>query len=74
MRRVRGLMSLERKYGNETLEKACAYALITEREYRHATMSAILKHKLYERRQLDLELTETPVVKHENIRGKDYYK
>lgn len=74
LRRVRGLMSLEKKYGPDEFEKACTYALITEREYRHSTMSAILKHKLYERRQLDLELTETPVVKHENIRGKDYYK
>ena len=66
-------MSLEKKYGREEFEKGCAFALRTEREYRHGTMSAIMQYKLFERRQLDLELDDS-VVEHENIRGGNYYK
>ena len=73
LKRIRGLMSLEKNYGREEFEKGCAFALRTEREYRHGTMSAIMQYKLFERGQLDLELEEN-VVEHENIRGGDYYK
>ncbi len=74
IRRIQGLMSLEKKYGPEEFEKACAYAVRTETEYRHSILSNILKLRLYDRRQLDLDLAETTVVDHENIRGGGYYK
>ena len=74
IRRIQGLMSLERKYGAEEFERACGYALRTGAEYRHSTLSSILKLRLYERRQLDPEPEEPVIVEHENIRGGDYYK
>lgn len=74
IRRIQGLMGLDKKYGPEELEKCCAYALRTEREYYHPVLSNILKLKLYDRRQLDLNLAEPVIIDHENIRGGDYYK
>jgi len=76
IRRIQGLMSLERKYGSAELEKACCYALRTETEYRHRTLSNILKVRPYDGRQHDPEVTgqDESVVDHENIRGGEYYK
>jgi transposase len=74
IRRIQGLMSLDRKYGAEEFEKACGYALRAGTEYRHSTLSSILKLRLYERRPFDLEPAEPVIVEHENIRGGDYYK
>lgn len=73
IRRLQGLMSLERKYGEEEFEKACGYLLRVDTGYRHRTLNNILKLRLYEHRQLDLDQDEN-VVEHENIRGGDYYR
>lgn len=72
VRRIQGLMSLERKYGSEEFEKACGYALRTDTEYRHRTLSNILKYKPYDRNDL-FEDEEETVVSHNNIRGGNYY-
>jgi transposase len=75
LRRIQGLMSLEKKYDEEVFEKACQFILITETSYRHATLNYILEHKLYTRRQLTLDLNEADqtAVEHKNIRGGVYY-
>ena len=72
IRRISGLMSLERKYGVEALEQACGYTLRWERFYSYRTLSNVLKLGLQKDPELLLE--DDSVVEHANIRGAEYYK
>jgi transposase len=68
-----GILHLEKRYGAERLEAACARALAAgARSYRH--VDAILKNGLD---RMDPEpadrATRNPVT-HENVRGPDYYR
>ena len=72
IRRISGLMSLERKYGVEALEQACGYTLRWERFYSYRTLSNVLKLGLHKEPELHLE--DDSVVEHANIRGPEYYK
>ena len=69
-----GILRLERRYGRERLEAACARALSAgARSYRH--VDSILKHGLD--RQPSQESSaggvQRPLVLHENVRGGRYY-
>lgn len=72
IRRISGLISLERKYGVEALEEACGYTLRWERIYSYRTLSNVLKLGLQKDPELSLE--DDSVVEHTNIRGAEYYK
>jgi transposase len=65
-----GLMSLAKKYGNNRLELASAYALQVGATTRKQ-MIMILESKL---EQVSIsDMNEAPVIIHENIRGSDNY-
>jgi transposase len=67
-----GLFRLEKRYGQERLEAACARALcVGARSYRH--VDSILKHSL-DRLPLPHDESVTQPTVHENLRGPDYYK
>ena len=69
-----GIMRLDKRYGHERLEAACARSLaVRGRSYRH--VESILKNGLdHLPLQLEMETTETrPPVLHENLRGRTYY-
>ena len=72
IRRITGLMSLERRYGVEAFEEACGYTLRWERFYSYRTLSNVLKLGLH--KELELPLENDCVVEHANIRGPEYYK
>ena len=68
-----GIMSLEKKFGKERLDKACKRAMDFE-VYTYQTIKNILQ-KGWDRLPDPEEDTETPVVPvHPNIRGGEYYK
>lgn len=72
IRRISGIMSLERKYGVEALEQACGYTLRWEKFYSYRTLANVLKLGLQQ--ELELPLDDDSVVEHANIRGPEYYK
>ncbi len=69
-----GILRLERRYGAERLEAACARALLAgARSYRH--VDSILKHGLDRVPFVGGVTTKAkPPVEHENIRGRRYYE
>jgi transposase len=67
-----GILRLAKHYGNERLEAACARAVaVRARSYRH--VQSILKHGLDRVRSADDRRASRPAVRHENVRGGDYY-
>ena len=72
IRRITGLMSLERRYGVDAFEEACGYTLRWERFYSYRTLSNVLKLGLYKQPELPLE--DDSVVDYVPIRGHEYYK
>ena len=69
---VSGMISLQKKYGEETFEKACGYVLRYETSYRYGTVSNTLKYELYNQTELPLEEEDT-ITEHGNIRGAVYF-
>ena len=66
-----GILRLEKRYGRERLEAACARALrFGARSYRN--VESILKNGL-EKMPLHDERTSSAPTLHENVRGPDYY-
>jgi transposase len=67
-----GILRLARHYGPERLERACARALfIRARSYR--SVQSILKHGLDRAPLPQAPPPSAPPLRHENIRGEDYY-
>jgi transposase len=69
-----GILRLERRYGRERLETACARALgAGARSYRH--VDSILKHGLDRQppKEPPAEDRSRPLMLHENLRGGRYY-
>jgi transposase len=67
-----GILRLEKHYGKERLEAACARAFaVGARSYRH--VDSVLKHGLDRLPAFDLETPSAPL-EHENIRGAQYYQ
>jgi transposase len=67
-----GILRLSKQYGPERLEAACARALpVRARSYRH--VQSILKNGLDRVRSADDRKASRPPVRHENVRGGDYY-
>jgi transposase len=69
-----GILRLERRYGRERLEAACARALgAGARSYRH--VDSILKHGLDRQppKEPSADDRSRPLVLHENVRGGRYY-
>lgn len=68
-----GILSLEKKYGKQRLEKACKRALHFE-VHTYQSIRNILE-KGWDKLSLPKQDKEAPIVPiHPNIRGKDYYK
>jgi transposase len=68
-----GILRLERRYGRERLEAACARALLVHaRSYRH--VESILKNGLDRVVPLVEPAPATATLVHENIRGPKYYQ
>ncbi len=65
-----GIIRLEKHYGEDRLEAACARALLMK-AYSYKSVKSILEKKL-DGLELPPERPATPVV-HENIRGNQYY-
>ena len=72
VRLLSGMITLEKKYGEEAFEKACGYVLRYETSYRYKTVSNTLKYELYNQTELPLEEDEA-ITKHGNIRGAAYF-
>ncbi len=67
-----GILRLERRYGRERLEAACARAVaVRARSYRH--VDAILKHGLDRVALAATPETSVPLL-HGNLRGPEYYR
>ncbi|PIU26113.1 MAG: hypothetical protein COT10_10320, partial [Candidatus Aquicultor secundus] len=64
-----GIMRLSKKYGNDRVEAACQRALAAG-AFRYQSVKSILEKGLD---KAPLEEFCTPIISHENIRGKDYY-
>jgi transposase len=66
-----GILRLEKRYGGERLDAACARALQAgARSYRH--VESILRHGL-DRLPRDQERPTPKPLTHDNVRGRDYY-
>lgn len=65
-----GLFSLQRKTNPDKFKKACAIAL-EHQQYNYHFLSNIIKNNMTDYQQTE---TEQSLPRHENIRGKDYYK
>ena len=66
-----GIIRLEKKYGRERLDAACARALaVNGRSYKH--VESIL-HNGLDRAALPKADDEVAPIDHENVRGPDYY-
>jgi transposase len=65
-----GIIRLEKRYGEDRLEAACARALLMK-AYTYKSVKSILEKKL-DGQELPPARPATPVV-HENIRGNQYY-
>jgi hypothetical protein len=70
-RSAMGLLSLSKTYGSERLESACRLA-IAGKALNYKSVKSILKTGL-DQQQTEPELFETPPIKHDNIRGGNYY-
>jgi len=70
-RSAMGLIRLSKVYGAERLEAACALALTGE-TMRYKSVKSILETGLDKQPQ-QAELTQTEPIKHNNIRGGNYY-
>ncbi len=70
-RSAMGLLSLSKTYGSERLESACRLA-ITGKALNYKSVKSILKTGL-DQQQPEPELFEAPPIKHDNIRGGNYY-
>lgn len=68
-----GIFRLSKKYGEERVEAACLRAFLAgARSYRH--VESILRHGLDRAPALDTgERSQSVGIKHDNIRGRDYY-
>ena len=67
-----GLMRLGRMYGKVRLEQACERAIsLTACSYR--SIKSMLQTGLDRQRLMNLA-TSTPVIRHLNVRGADYYQ
>ena len=69
-----GLLRLEKRYSRERLEAACARALAFK-AYSYKNVESILKKGL-DQQPLDTSCPQPrlPLLEHENLRGKDYYR
>lgn len=68
-----GILRLQKQYGADRLEAACARAVgVRARSYRH--VGSILKNGLDRMPLFDAADTGRPPVTHENIRGPEYYQ
>lgn len=63
-------MSLGKKYGNDRLNKACELAL-EYNELGYKFIKNILENGMDKYEEEELSFTD---IKHENLRGKEYYK
>ena len=66
-----GVMRLGERYGPDRLEAACRRAVATG-ACSYKSIESILKCGL-DRQSVPEKATPTPVIKHDNIRGADYY-
>ncbi|MCK5130537.1 MAG: hypothetical protein KAR40_00110 [Candidatus Sabulitectum sp.] len=73
VRLLLGMMSLEKKYGEESFQKACGYVLRYETSYRYNTVSNTLKYELYNQTELPFDEEKENITEHENIRGGSYF-
>jgi transposase len=71
-RSCQGILSLAKRVGNERLNNACRRADFFG-EYSYKTIQTIIERKL-DFTDLDADDKIKPMPKHENIRGKRYYK
>ena len=68
-----GILRLEKRYGKERLEKACARGVaVRARSYKH--VAAILKHGLDRLQSPRARPSNHNAGVHENVRGPDYYQ
>ena len=67
-----GILNLEKKYGVQRLNKACRRA-ISLGLYSYKRIENILKRKLDGEDQPELDLKESQLPEHENVRGGGYY-
>ena len=67
-----GLLSLEKRYGRQRLETASQRALLNSTPSRRSIVSILAQG--VDLLPLPEEVSETPVIKHENIRGSSYYR
>ena len=65
-----GLFSLERKTEPERFEKACQMALDCQ-NYTYRFVMNVLENKMTEAQDT---ISEKPLPKHNNLRGKEHYK
>jgi len=73
VRLLLGIMRLEKKYGEESFQKACGYVLRYETSYRYNTVSNTLKHELYNQTELPFDEETEDTTEHENTRGGSYF-
>lgn len=67
-----GIMRLSKSHGHERLEAACARALqLGATSYR--SLESILKSRL-DRQPLPAPAESSPTIRHDNVRGRDYYQ
>lgn len=66
-----GLLNLSKRFGKERLEKACERAWLLGTRTRRS-VDSMLSHHL-EDTPVPSKQTTTPVIHHENLRGKKYY-
>jgi transposase len=68
-----GIMRLTGLYGSERVEKACGRAL-TIKAYSYKNVKSILKNGLDQQPLLFEPSPDSQPVRHENVRGKNYYR
>ncbi len=71
-RLLTGMMRLEKKFGEESFQKACKYVLFHETSYRYKTVLNTLTHELYDNPEESTD-EEEKAVDHSNIRGGKYF-
>ena len=67
-----GIMRLGKNYGNDRLEAACQRALKLN-TFSYKSIESILKNGLDRQPLPETRETDTPTVRHGNVRGADYY-
>ena len=68
-RTIRGILNLSRRYGPDRVELACRWAL-AHKAFSYDSIANILRNGMD---RLSLYEDDEPGVRHENIRGADYY-